>query len=90
MRRFLCSIVLAAAGAAHGASAQEMAFDVPATEAIRAIPEFARQAGLQIVAPADELKGVITPAIRGNLEARAALKRLLIGTGLEIASDDPQ
>src|SRR5712672_228735 len=68
--------------------AQERKFDVPASDAVHAIPEFARQAGLQIVAPADGLEGVSTPPIKGSLDVRAALKRLLIGTGLEIASDD--
>lgn len=68
--------------------AQHVNFDLPAGNAIKAIPEFARQAGVQIVAPADEIKGVTTPQVKGRLEIREALRKLLIGTGLEIASDD--
>ncbi|MBL8267508.1 TonB-dependent siderophore receptor, partial [Steroidobacter sp.] len=73
---------------AQAAWAQQVSFDVPAGEAAKIIPEFARQAQLQIIAPADELKGVRTLPLKGQLDVRAALKTLLIGTGLEIASDD--
>jgi outer-membrane receptor for ferric coprogen and ferric-rhodotorulic acid len=70
------------------AYAQVMTFNVPEQEATTAIPEFARQANLEIVAPADSLKGIRTRTIRGAIDVRAALKQLLDGTGLKIASDD--
>jgi iron complex outermembrane recepter protein len=68
--------------------AQTAQFDVPAQDAITAIPEFARQANLQIIAPADKLRGIKTHTVHGTLDARAALKQLLEGTGIRIASDD--
>jgi len=67
-----------------------MAFDLPAQDAVTAIPEFARQAGIQIIAPAGQLNGIQTPAILGNLDVRDALRTLLQGTQLEIATDDGQ
>jgi outer-membrane receptor for ferric coprogen and ferric-rhodotorulic acid len=70
------------------AYAQVMTFNVPEQDATTAIPEFARQANLEIVAPADSLKGIRTRTIRGAIDVRAALKQLLDGTGLKIASDD--
>ena len=73
--------------AAASAQAQTRMFDVPAGAAVRSIPQFSRQAGLQIMAPADGLGGVVTPAIRGDRDVRAALRELLAGTGLVIASD---
>ena len=73
---------------ATGASAQQRNFDVASGPAVKSIPEFARQAGIQIIAPADQLKGVTTPAVNGAKDAREALKALIAGTGLEIASDD--
>jgi iron complex outermembrane receptor protein len=83
-----CGAVLAAVlAAAEPAMAQQRTFDVPAQEAASAISLFARQAGLQVVAPADRLQGVRTPALKGALDARAALHRLIDGAGLEIASD---
>jgi hypothetical protein len=70
------------------AVAQSVSFNIPAQEAATAIAEFARQAKLQIIAPADRLKGVRTHAIVGKLEIHAALEQLLNGTGLVVASDD--
>src|SRR5690242_19714364 len=62
--------------------AQQRSFDVPAQEATKSIPEFARQAGIQISAPSERLKGMRTPAIRGALTTDEALGKLLEGTGL--------
>src|SRR5260221_12666219 len=70
------------------AYSQTMMLNVPEQDAKTAIPEFARQANLEIVAPADSLKGLRTRTIRGSIDVRAALKQLLDGTGLKIASDD--
>jgi|ERR1700728_1189382 iron complex outermembrane receptor protein len=70
------------------ALSQAISFNIPAQAATTAIAEFARQASLQIIAPADKLKGVRTHAIVGTFEIRAALEQLLDGTGLVVASDD--
>ena len=70
------------------ALAQVAEFDVPEQDAVTAIPEFARQANLQIVAPAAKLKGIKTHTVHGAIDARAALRRLLQGTGIAVASDD--
>lgn len=70
------------------AQAQPKHFNIPSKEAVQTIPEFARQAGVQIVAPADRLRGIQTPAVKGDLEPLDALTRLLQGTGLEVAADD--
>lgn len=72
------------------ASAQVRSFNVPSDDAVRAIPEFARQADVQIIAPAAQLRGVRTPALHGSLDARQALRTLLAGTGLEVAKDTGQ
>ncbi|WP_324749809.1 TonB-dependent receptor [Sphingomonas sp. LY54] len=79
-----------AVAATAPAQAQVRAFDIPAQPAVKAIPEFALQAQIQIVAPARDLAGVQTPAIKGEMEARDALRRLIAGTPLEIAGDDGQ
>jgi iron complex outermembrane recepter protein len=70
------------------ALAQSISFDVPGEDAATSIPEFARQANLQIIAPADKLAGIKTHMLHGAMDVRAALKQLLEGTGLVIASDD--
>lgn len=71
-----------------GAAAQEVDFDIPAKAAADSLPEYARQANVQIVAPADGLEGVKTAPLKGRQDARAALKALLVGTGLKITRDD--
>jgi outer membrane receptor protein involved in Fe transport len=77
---------VAIACAAQAASAQERNFDVPAQPAVTAIPTFARQAGVQIVAPAARLKGRMAQAVKGQMEVDAGLAQLLAGTGLSVAA----
>ncbi len=74
---------------ATAASAQTKSFNLPAEPAVKGIPDFAAQAGIQIVAPASSLKGLQTQAVQGQVDLHAALARLIDGTGLEVASDTP-
>lgn len=80
-------LVVASCCVSSVAFAQERDFDIPAQAANRAIVEFARQAGLQIVAPGGRLRGRKTRALRGRFEVRRALQLLIEGTGLRIAAD---
>src|SRR3954469_23467036 len=73
---------------AREAWAQARSFDIPAEDANKAIPEFARQADIQIVAPGDHLKGLKTIPVKGYFETRVALSKLLAGTNTVVASDD--
>src|SRR5688572_28439702 len=82
-----CSAVIAATLLAVSAYAQQRSFNLPEQEATKSLPEFARQAGVQIAAPSEYLKGMRTPQIKGELDVRKALERLLEGTGLIVASD---
>lgn len=82
------SVAAALLVSSAAAWAQQKSFDIPAQEAVKAIPEFARQAGIQIIAPAGQLQGVRTPVVKGNLDVHDALKILLQGTDLDVASDD--
>ena len=65
-------------------SAQVRQFDVPSEDAGKSIPEFARQAHIQVVAPGDLLHGVITPPIKGAYDVFAALDLMLKGRGLTV------
>ncbi len=73
---------------ATGVYAQQRTFNLPEQDATRSIPEFARQAGIQISAPTAGLKGMRTPSVHGDMDVRAALKQLLAGTGLTVVSDE--
>lgn len=83
------SVALLALFCAADAQAQTKAFEVPSEDAGKSIPELARQAGVQIMAPGRELHGVITPAVKGT-DVRVTLVTMLKGTGMTIASDDGQ
>lgn len=86
-RGFILGAAVIAISSAAPAVAQVRTFNIPSQDARRSIPEFARQAGVQISAPTGRLRGVRTQALRGNIDARAALRRMIAGTGLSIASD---
>lgn len=70
------------------AQAQTRSFDVPAQAASTGIQEFARQAGIRVIATSADTKERRTNAVQGNLETRAAMDRLLAGTGLTVRSFD--
>lgn len=82
-----CGASAVACAAAAPSLAQERLFNIPAQPAVHAIPELARQAQVQIVAPARDLKGLSTPAVKGRMDVREALRRLIAGTPLRIGSD---
>ncbi|HEX2813642.1 MULTISPECIES: TonB-dependent receptor domain-containing protein [Sphingopyxis] len=79
---------IVAVAIASPAMAQERDFNVPAQDAARAIPEFARQAGIQIVASGVTTRGKTTNAVRGSMSVSEGLRVLLAGTGL-VARGDP-
>lgn len=59
-------------------------YSVPASDAGDAVQMIAQQSGLQVIAPAADLAGVRTNAIKGNFSAVEALRRMFAGTGLEV------
>ena len=85
-----CGAAVIALATAAPAYAQERIFDIPAQPAVRAIPELARQGQVQIVAPARNLEGIRTPAVKGRMDVRTALRLLIAGTPLQIDTDDGQ
>lgn len=88
-RALLCGSIVAVSFAwGANAWAQVRKFDIPAEGAVKAIPDFARQAGIQIIAPARKLRNVRTKSLKGTMDLRTALARLLAGTGLSVASED--
>jgi outer membrane receptor protein involved in Fe transport len=89
--RFVRNALLASAAmgcallAATPSLAQERrTFDIPAESAADAIRTLARQSGLQVLAPAEDVRGVRTNALQGQYEPMDAVHRLFDGTGLEV------
>ncbi len=82
----LCTFALAAT--AGPAAPRE--FTIDAGEASRTLNEFGRQSGLQMLFDFSALQGVSTQAVKGRMEAPAALARMLSGTGLSYKFTDAQ
>jgi outer membrane receptor protein involved in Fe transport len=85
---------MAAVAAAIGLLAAPMAqaeagrfqFDIPAENTAKALNDFARQSGIQLLFPYDAAVAFSAPALKGSLTREEALERLLANTNLEVAS----
>ncbi|MBN9320345.1 MAG: hypothetical protein BGN86_05830 [Caulobacterales bacterium 68-7] len=75
---------------ACSAHAEAKKFDIPAQPASTGITQFARQAGVQILARADIIAGQRTAAVKGQMPFDQALAKLLDGAGLVVISNDGQ
>ncbi len=60
-------------------------FDIPSEDTAKALNDFSRQTGIQILFPYEQAAGHRAPALSGKLDVNDALSRLINGTGLEIA-----
>lgn len=65
------------------AHAAPILFDIPAQPAPAALKDFGKQAGVEVIFRADELKNIQTNAVKGEFEPMQAVARLLAGTRLE-------
>lgn len=76
--------ILIAEGLHRPAIAQEanIAYSVPAGPLGQAITRFGERSGLQILYPADLVRGKQSPGVSGSASPEQALSRLLAGTGL--------
>jgi iron complex outermembrane receptor protein len=81
-------VVLLAFGSVQAARAQTKEFNVPAQSATTGIPEFARQAGIQILVSEPLVRGKRIAAVTGSHSIEEALTILLKGTGLIATSKD--
>ncbi|MEN2990201.1 TonB-dependent receptor [Tistrella sp. BH-R2-4] len=99
-RRRLAALAVSTAlgttlGLSTGAVAQQTttapalrSFDIPAQPLPDALPQFGRQAGLQISAHGDLVRQARTGGVSGTMSPDAALRQLLAGTGLGFRLDD--
>jgi len=81
----LVSLVFTGVQLSH---AQTKDFNLPAQPAIKGIPDFARQAGVQILVSEKLIRGKQTAAVTGSHSIEEALAILLQGTGLTATSKD--
>ncbi len=70
--------------------AQTHEFNVPAQSATTGIPEFARQAGIQILVAEKAVHGQRTAAVIGTFSVQDGLAKLIAGTRLVLGRVDSQ
>lgn len=63
-------------------------FDLPAGDAATTLKLYAQQSGEQIVYPLDQIRGVKTNAVKGEVAPLAALEQMLADTGLVVVQDE--
>ncbi len=82
------SIVAMVTASPAAAYAQSRSFDVAAQPAATGIVAFARQAGIQIIAPETATRGRHTAQLRGTMRVADGLRRLTAMAGLRVVSFD--
>src|SRR6266403_6190870 len=83
MSAFILASLLAVAVPLPAAAQEVHAFNVSAQDPAGAIRAFGAQAGVQILASANDLKGKKFNPVSGDISTEDALKDLLAGTGLD-------
>lgn len=80
------AVVMVCASQPAQAQAQVRQFNLPAQPVAKAIVEFSRQSGVQVVAPANRLRGKTSRPVIGSMSVDTALARLIEGTGLSVVA----
>ncbi len=80
-------VALSLLAAVAAATPAVKSFDLPAGDASRTLKLFSEQSGEQIIYPVDQVRGIHTHAVKGELVSRDALEGMLAGTGLTVLQD---
>lgn len=75
------------ATAVFAGTQEKKSFAIPAGTADKSLKQFATQSGVEVVYPAEVVRGVRTPEVKGEMTPAEAVGRLLNGTGLASAQD---
>src|ERR1700722_19884065 len=81
----ICSTLISTAVMANGlGDAREKSISIPAGDLTTSLELLAKQTGAEFVYDADQLKGITTRGVRGNITPKAAVLKLLEGTNLTL------
>ena len=86
MIRVLTVIALALI-TAHAAEDAKRSYNLPSGDAAVALRQFAETSGKEVLFAAETMRGVRTPALRGDFTPHEAMTALLAGTGLVATPD---
>ncbi len=81
----VCGLTLASPSTSW-AQAPTYPFDIPAEDGAKALNDFSRQSGVQLLFPYDLAAKANVPGLKGTYTRQEALNTLLAATGLEVAS----
>ncbi len=73
--------------AAHAAEDAKRSYNLPTGDAAVALRQFAETSGKEVLFAAETVRGVRTPALRGDFTPQEAMAALLAGTGLVAMPD---
>jgi iron complex outermembrane receptor protein len=81
----ICSTLISATVMASGlGDGREQSINIPAGDLTASLELLAKQTGAEFVYDADQLKGITTRGVSGNLTPKAAVLKLLEGTHLTL------
>jgi iron complex outermembrane receptor protein len=63
-------------------------YDLPAADAVVALKRFSEQSGRELVYPVEQVRGITTQEVKGELTALEAINRMLAGTDLYVLQDE--
>ena len=77
-------VMAAALSAPVALAAEPTNFKIPAQPMKTALPIFAKQSGIQLLFPYDQVAGLHAQSVNGKMAPDVALQRLIAGSGLKI------
>lgn len=81
-------VTLGCAALAAAAPAESRHFDIPAGTAEQSLKQFTTQSGAEVIYPVEIVRGVPTPAVKGELTPAEAIRRLLADSPLSVKQDE--
>ncbi|WP_313333569.1 TonB-dependent receptor [Sphingobium yanoikuyae] len=75
---------LFAVGSQAASAAEPVQFKIPAQSMQTALTLFAKQSGMQVLFPYDQVSGLAAKTVNGKMTPEAALTRLIAGSGLKV------
>lgn len=84
MPLYAAAAVLAVVSQAPANAAERTAFKIPAQSMQTALTLFAKQSGIQLLFPYDQVAGLRAQSVNGKMAPDMALQRLIAGSGLKI------
>lgn len=88
VRRLLASCLFVFALFTSIFAADKKTFDIPAGTADKSLKQFTAQSGAEVIYPAEIVRGVKTPAVKGEMTLEEAIQRLLADTTLNVKRDE--